>query len=166
MSTLNKEPLNGRELLNLLFVAALFLMLGMVMAGIVWMFIVREPNRLVKLSLADYSPAAEPYHVQVREYSFWLVNTGAEISVFVDKTPDNHAPESCQFAWTPANNRFEDPCYGAKFTLDGHYLEGPAQRNLDRHPFTRQRDEIWVDPLSVSLGEPVLNPVECCQPIN
>jgi len=40
----------------------------------------------------------------------------------------------CLFKWVPANNRFECPCHGSKFTADGNKIvgEGPAQRNLDR----------------------------------
>ncbi len=38
----------------------------------------------------------------------------------------------CIYAWTPANQRFECPCHGSKFRLDGRRVESPAPRNLDR----------------------------------
>ena len=38
----------------------------------------------------------------------------------------------CIYSWTPANDRFECPCHGSKYRLDGRRIEAPAPRNLDR----------------------------------
>lgn len=38
----------------------------------------------------------------------------------------------CIYAWTPTNNRFECPCHGSKYRLDGRRVESPAPRTLDR----------------------------------
>lgn len=38
----------------------------------------------------------------------------------------------CIYSWTPANNRFECPCHGSKYRLDGRRIEEPAPRALDR----------------------------------
>ncbi|MCP5099816.1 MAG: ubiquinol-cytochrome c reductase iron-sulfur subunit [Chloroflexi bacterium] len=38
----------------------------------------------------------------------------------------------CIYAWTAANQRFECPCHGSKYRLDGRRIEAPAPRNLDR----------------------------------
>lgn len=38
----------------------------------------------------------------------------------------------CIYAWVDANNRFECPCHGSKYRLDGRRIEAPAPRNLDR----------------------------------
>jgi len=38
----------------------------------------------------------------------------------------------CIYAWTPTNNRFECPCHGSKYRLDGRRIESPAPRTLDR----------------------------------
>jgi cytochrome b6-f complex iron-sulfur subunit len=38
----------------------------------------------------------------------------------------------CIYAWTSANNRFECPCHGSKYRLDGRRIESPAPRTLDR----------------------------------
>ena len=38
----------------------------------------------------------------------------------------------CIYAWTPANDRFECPCHGSKYRLDGRRIEAPAPRTLDR----------------------------------
>jgi cytochrome b6-f complex iron-sulfur subunit len=38
----------------------------------------------------------------------------------------------CLYAWVDSNARFECPCHGSKYQLDGTYIEGPAPRDLDR----------------------------------
>lgn len=38
----------------------------------------------------------------------------------------------CLPKWVPTNFRFECPCHGSKFQLNGNWIEGPAPRNLDR----------------------------------
>jgi cytochrome b6-f complex iron-sulfur subunit len=42
----------------------------------------------------------------------------------------------CLFKWVPANDRFECPCHGSKFTNKGNYISGPAPRSLDRFSVT------------------------------
>lgn len=38
----------------------------------------------------------------------------------------------CIYDWNAANNRFECPCHGSKYRLDGRRVESPAPRTLDR----------------------------------
>lgn len=38
----------------------------------------------------------------------------------------------CIYAWNDANERFECPCHGSKYRLDGRRIESPAPRTLDR----------------------------------
>lgn len=38
----------------------------------------------------------------------------------------------CIYAWNTINNRFECPCHGSKYRLDGRRIESPAPRTLDR----------------------------------
>ena len=38
----------------------------------------------------------------------------------------------CIYAWNTANDRFECPCHGSKYRLDGRRVESPAPRTLDR----------------------------------
>lgn len=40
----------------------------------------------------------------------------------------------CIYAWNEATNRFECPCHGSKYRLDGRRIQAPAPRNLDRFP--------------------------------
>lgn len=47
----------------------------------------------------------------------------------------------CIYAWTPANDRFECPCHGSKYRLDGRRIESPAPRNLDRFKLSALDDQ-------------------------
>jgi cytochrome b6-f complex iron-sulfur subunit len=38
----------------------------------------------------------------------------------------------CIYDWNAANERFECPCHGSKYRLDGRRIESPAPRSLDR----------------------------------
>jgi len=38
----------------------------------------------------------------------------------------------CIYAWNGPNQRFECPCHGSKYRLDGRRIEAPAPRTLDR----------------------------------
>jgi cytochrome b6-f complex iron-sulfur subunit len=38
----------------------------------------------------------------------------------------------CLYKWVPTNHRFECPCHGSKYNINGTYIEGPTPRSLDR----------------------------------
>ena len=78
---------------------------------------------------------------------FWLVNVNNTVEIGCERMW--LAPEDgdilgaaaiykvcthlgCIYAWVDANNRFECPCHGSKYRLDGRRIEAPAPRNLDR----------------------------------
>ncbi|MCS7251965.1 MAG: ubiquinol-cytochrome c reductase iron-sulfur subunit [Thermoflexus sp.] len=62
------------------------------------------------------------------EAKIWLVNT--EKGILAIYKVCTHL--GCLYKWVPSNFRFECPCHGSKFQLDGTYIEGPAPRDLDR----------------------------------
>lgn len=91
------------------------------------------------------------------EGKFWLSNTDQGIVALYKVC--THL--GCLYKWVDVNHRFECPCHGSKFELDGKYIEGPAPRSLDRFEmaivttngtFTTNAvgDPIQVDASSVS----------------
>lgn len=42
----------------------------------------------------------------------------------------------CLPKWVSTNTRFECPCHGSKYRVNGTWIEGPAPRGLDRFPMT------------------------------
>jgi len=77
---------------------------------------------------------------------FWLVNLDTtQPNELMKKAPDETQDIigvaaiykvcthlGCIYAWTDVNNRFECPCHGSKYRLDGRRIESPAPRTLDR----------------------------------
>jgi cytochrome b6-f complex iron-sulfur subunit len=85
-----------------------------------------------KLPQPDSSPVAYP------DVKTWIVNIGPESAakggghqglVALYKVCVHLG---CLYAWVESNHRFECPCHGSKYQLDGTYIEGPAPRDLDR----------------------------------
>lgn len=80
------------------------------------------------------------------EGRFWLVNLDTtQANDLMYQAPDEPNPIQgvaaiykvcthlgCIYAWTPTNSRFECPCHGSKYRLDGRRVESPAPRTLDR----------------------------------
>ncbi len=66
----------------------------------------------------------------------------------------------CIYSWTDSNNRFECPCHGSKYRLDGRRIEDPAPRNLDRFKlYALAEDKITVLAESPDVGESDTNPL-------
>lgn len=82
---------------------------------------------------------------------FWLVNTTDQgpLALYMVCT---HL--GCLYKWEQANNRFECPCHGSKFTREGLYIEGPAPRSLDTFVVTIEGDQVAVDTGKKELGAP------------
>lgn len=94
----------------------------------------------------DELPDINDEPVNVPSGRFWLVNLDTtKPNELMEKAPDESEEIvgvaaiykvcthlGCIYAWTPANNRFECPCHGSKYRLDGRRIESPAPRTLDR----------------------------------
>jgi hypothetical protein len=63
--------------------------------------------------------------------------------------------------WISASQRFEDPCSGSKFAINGGYLEGPAWSHLIRYPVQIEGDTLSID-LSRQLEETKIEFSERC----
>ena len=88
--------------------------------------------------------------INVPDGRFWLVNLNTEDpNELMYPAPEDNLPIvgvaaiykvcthlGCIYAWTEANNRFECPCHGSKYRLDGRRIESPAPRTLDRFQIT------------------------------
>jgi cytochrome b6-f complex iron-sulfur subunit len=105
---------------------------------------------------------------------FWLVNLNTN-------DPNElmyHAPEDppeivgiaaiykvcthlgCIYSWTDSNNRFECPCHGSKYRLDGRRIQAPAPRNLDRFKiYALAEDKTTILAESPDVGDTDTNPL-------
>jgi cytochrome b6-f complex iron-sulfur subunit len=81
-------------------------------------------------------PALTAGPVPYTNGKFWLTNVDTEVDgetrqgVLAIYKVCTHL--GCLYEWIPMTGRFECPCHGSKFQLDGDYIAGPARRSLDR----------------------------------
>ncbi|MFZ4847964.1 MAG: ubiquinol-cytochrome c reductase iron-sulfur subunit [Caldilinea sp.] len=89
-------------------------------------------------TLPDTAASPQP----VTGGKFWLVNTEEEgpVALYMVCT---HL--GCLYKWEQANNRFECPCHGSKFTREGYFIEGPAPRSLDKFAISIENGEVAVN---------------------
>jgi len=121
-----------REFLYYIWGASIALILGQTTAGLIW------------FSLPRFRPG---------EFGGTFSITGAEVPTagdaphsypsgrfHVSNVPDQGVVAlygvcthlGCLPKWVATNSRFECPCHGSKYELNGKYIEGPAPRSLDR----------------------------------
>lgn len=141
--------ISRREFLYYIWGASLALYLAQFSGLLVWFLIPRfregEFGGLIPFDLANLPPKnGEP--VNVPDGRFWIVDLDSEDpNVRFSQAQDETAPIKgvtaiykvcthlgCIYAWVPANSRFECPCHGSKYRLDGRRIESPAPRTLDR----------------------------------
>lgn len=69
----------------------------------------------------------------------------------------------CIYDWNGPNDRFECPCHGSKYRLDGRRIQDPAPRNLDRFKFyaLNENEEVIAESAEGADGwEPLILPPE------
>ncbi len=145
--------INRREFLTYAWGAALGL-LGLESGVATFMFLYPRfrvgefggdfPEDLNKFGNKDAPPNPEP------SGKFWMVTTaeGKQKALYMVCV---HL--GCLYKWVPANNRFECPCHGSKYTHDGYYIEGPATRSLDTFEVSVESDKVLVHTGKKVLGE-------------
>lgn len=50
----------------------------------------------------------------------------------------------CNVAWVQPNNRFECPCHGGMYDIDGEVIAGPPPRPLDRHLVKIENERLFI----------------------
>lgn len=129
------HPINRREFLNYAWLASMGLLLAQTTGvGVLFTyprFREGEFGGAFELGQAnEVLPPQESVPVPFQDGKFWLVNLDQGVLALYKVC--THL--GCLYAWSDINFRFECPCHGSKFELDGTYIEGPAPRSLDRFP--------------------------------
>ncbi len=137
------RSINRREFLNYVWGASMALFLAE-LGGAIFAFSLprfREgefggPKTIGLLSERLPKPDSPP--VAYPEVKVWLVNVGPQQAAKGGGKQGLLALYKvcvhlgCLYAWVDSTFRFECPCHGSKYQLDGTYIEGPAPRDLDR----------------------------------
>lgn len=120
-----------REFLYYIWGASIALLLGQVTAGLIWFTFPRfregefggsfpfSPDDIPAAGTGPESVPAGRFHMSYTENGL--------VALYGVCTHLGCLPK-----WAPSTERFECPCHGSKFELNGSYIEGPAPRGLDR----------------------------------
>lgn len=152
-STVAAPKVNRREFLYYIWGASLALFTAELGGLIIWFMIPRfregEFGGNFTKQLADLPPVNTP-PIADSKGRFWLVNVdNQQDSIYFPLGDDDDGPIEgvmaiytvcthlgCIYDWNAANNRFECPCHGSKYRLDGRRIKDPAPRTLDRFKVT------------------------------
>ena len=120
-----------REFLYYIWGASIALLLGETTAGLVWFLLPRFREGTfggIFNFPVDKVPVQNAAPAQVPEGRFWVSQPTEGLVVLFGVC--THL--GCLPKWSVTNHRFECPCHGSKYELDGLYIEGPAPRSMDR----------------------------------
>jgi len=141
--------ISRREFLYYIWGASMALYAAQFSGLLVWFLLpkFREGEFGGRFTVAiDELPPVNAAPVNMPSGRFWLVNLDTTQSNNLMEKAEDETEEivgvaaiykvcthlGCIYTWTPANDRFECPCHGSKYRLDGRRIEAPAPRSLDR----------------------------------
>lgn len=148
-----QSGVNRREFLYYIWGASIALFAAELGGLIVWFMLprFREGEFGGNFNIpASTLPAVNQPPVSVDEGRFWLVNVDQNAGGVMFELGDGNDQNingvlaiykvcthlGCIYAWVGVNNRFECPCHGSKYRLDGRRIKDPAPRTLDRFKVT------------------------------
>ncbi len=115
-------------------------------AGDIKTLAVGEPT---KLTFAVRTTSA--YLALTALHDVWVVRRSpAEFTVFSPICP--HL--GCEYNWNGQTRRFECPCHGSVYAIDGKVLGGPAPRPLDTLPARVEGGDLYVEWETFKIGIP------------
>lgn len=148
-ATAGSGGVSRREFLYYIWGASIALVTVQSVGFLVWFLIPRfregEFGGTFTVDISDV-PGVNDAPINFPDGRFWLVNLDTQTpNELMYPAPEDPLPLigaaaiykvcthlGCIYAWTPANNRFECPCHGSKYRLDGRRIQSPAPRSLDR----------------------------------
>lgn len=145
----DSSGITRREFLYYIWGASIALLTAQATGLLIWFLIPKfregEFGGLFPV-LLDQLPEVNGIPASFPDGRFWLVNLDTTqpnelMELASDETEDIQGVAAiykvcthlgCIYPWVAANNRFECPCHGSKYRLDGRRIESPAPRSLDR----------------------------------
>ncbi len=191
-ATVDSGSMTRREFLYYIWGASMALFAAQSVGSIIWFLIPKfkagEFGGVFSIAI-DSLPDINELPFNFPEGRFWLVNVdntltdlsmdGDDLFYKVSGNSVNSGEDDkdmkgvlaiykvcthlgCIYAWNDANGRFECPCHGSKYRLDGRRIEAPAPRDLDRFKVSLQLTDgaIVEADLDPELGQwnPVVPP--------
>lgn len=103
-------------------------------------------------SVRDFPPSEVPY--PIRDPEGFLINLDGELLFLSNRPPHPRYHDGCPIFWEVERDRFQDPCGGATFGLDGQFLFGPSPRAMDSYALSVRGDIVWVETTTLIEGLP------------
>ena len=130
------EGKNRREILTYMWAGTLALAtVGTGLAAYQFLYPRRPANEFggrFYLGAASNLPPVGSFPKANVDGRFWLVNTEDGPRAFYNVCTHKWGEIWIKYRWDSERFRFECPMCGSKFSLEGHYIEGPAPRSLDQ----------------------------------
>ncbi len=130
--------------------------LTLLLVALSWRFVMPATPRLYVGVIAEFPPGQPQLRNLTSDLAVYVVNRNEALWAW-DATPA--MPQPCaRYQWVAANNRFEDPCSGGKWCIDGSIAE---VRLLDAHTLTRYEldidinGEVYLLPWRKIVGAPL-----------
>jgi hypothetical protein len=150
----NTSNISLRESIGYLWLGTIGLTICLGFGLLVWFAQPQEPVILLG-RLNDFQPNQPTYQALSTELAVYVVNLDGQLLAW-DAWPA--LPKRCsQMAWVPFNHRFEDPCSGAKWCLDGTIADPRFDqvRSLDHYKVEiTNAGEVWLYPAQKIEGTP------------
>jgi cytochrome b6-f complex iron-sulfur subunit len=122
-----------REFLYYIWGASIVMLLGEATAGFIWFALPRfregEFGGTFRFTGAEL-PGVDQAPINIPTGRFWLSNSS--VGFYALYGVCTHL--GCLPKWSSVNTRFECPCHGSQYQIDGNWITGPAPRGLDIFP--------------------------------
>lgn len=162
-----KEKMTRRGFFRKAIIGALSGAMGVILAApIVRLILSSQPlaglawSRVGDITgLAPESPAAMNFEMRSTQaymhhlvlHDVWVVrHADASVTVFSPICP--HL--GCHYRWDAGTGRFECPCHGSVFTMQGRVIGGPAPRPLDTLSYKVENGTLYVKWERFKVGIP------------
>ena len=176
----SKTGVSRREFLYYIWGASIALVTAEFAGLLIWFLIplFREGQFGGNFNIsADAIPGVNEPPISISDGRFWLVDVDTaaanDLMYPVDVDPTGGIKGvlaiykvcthlGCIYDWNDANSRFECPCHGSKYRLDGRRIESPAPRTLDRFHVTivdADGNELDASPIESVEGTDVFGAV-------
>jgi hypothetical protein len=134
--------------------AAAFIALIMSVAAVSYWYLRPHEEPVPVANIADLEPGDPILRGVDSDLTVYLVQIDSEIRAWDSSSPVSR----CTFVWVAFNRRFEDPCSGAKWCIDGTIADRRHKDATTLRSYETELNsvgEILVYPLKGIAGEPL-----------
>ncbi len=148
-----ENSLSRREFLYILWAAA-FIALIVSVAAVSYWYLRPHEEPVPVANVTDLEASDPLFRAIDADLAVYIVQFDGELRALDAVSPVSN----CRFSWVPINRRFEDPCSGAKWCIDGTIADRRFKDATSLQSYeidVHSNGQILVYPLKVTGGEPL-----------